>query len=108
MSGDVQRKKATYDWPIVIKLSGRILLNFILLVLCLLTALAVIKASHHTREQYGELQRLESEFQQLQTVYGQLLLEQSTWSAPTRIEGLASGRLEMRLPDIEEIEVVRP
>lgn len=108
MSGEVQRRKPVYDWPIVIKLSGKLLLNLILLVLCLLTALAIIKASHQTREQYGELQRLESEFQQLQTVYGQLLLEQSAWSAPTRIEGLAGERLEMRLPEIEEIEVVRP
>lgn len=108
MSGEDQLPKNRYDWPIVIKFSSKLLLNAILLVLCLLTALAVIKSSHQTREQYGELQRLESEFQQLQTEYGQLLLEQSAWSAPTRVESLAGERLEMRLPEIEEIEVVRP
>jgi cell division protein FtsL len=108
MNGETQRKMPAYDWPITLKLSGRLLLAFVLLVLCLLSALAVITASHLTREQYGKLQQLESEYQQLQTEYGQLLLEQSAWSAPSRVERLASERLEMRLPEIEEIEVVRP
>ncbi|HSH48798.1 MAG TPA: cell division protein FtsL [Halomonas sp.] len=108
MSADAPRNRPAYDWPITLRLSGRLLLVFILLTLCLLSALAVIAASQLTREQYGRLQQLESEYQQLQTEYGQLLLEQSTWSAPSRVERLARERLEMRLPEIEEIEVVRP
>lgn len=108
MNADAPRNKPVYDWPITLRLSGQLLLVFVLLMLCLLSALAVITASHLTREQYGKLQQLESEHQQLQTEYGQLLLEQSAWSAPSRVERLASERLEMRLPEIEEIEVVRP
>lgn len=107
MNGEAPRKTSAFDWPITLKLSARLLLVFVLLLLCLLTALWVIADSHLTREQYGKLQQLESEYQQLQTEYGQLLLEQSAWSAPTRIERLAGERLEMRLPEIEEIEVVR-
>lgn len=108
MNGETQRQAPAFDWPITLKLSARLLLAFALLLLCLLSALWVITASHLTREQYGTLQQLESEYQQLQTEYGQLLLEQSAWSAPSRVERLAGKRLEMRLPEIEEIEVVRP
>nr|WP_245904567.1 cell division protein FtsL [Halomonas lactosivorans] len=86
----------------------RLLLVMGLLLACLVNALAVINASHQTRMQYVELQQLERERDQLQTEWGQLLLEESAWSSPARIERLAVERLEMRLPDVGEVEVIRP
>lgn len=95
-------------WPLA-RFSGLRLLLVVLLVLaCLGSALAVITASHLTREQYADLQRLESEHQQLQTEWGQLLLEDSAWSSPARVEGLAEERLDMRLPEVVDVEVIRP
>lgn len=95
-------------WPLP-RFSGlRLLLVAVLLAVCLGSALAVITTSHLTREQYADLQRLESEHQQLQTEWGQLLLEDSAWSSPARVEGLAAERLEMRLPDVADVEVIRP
>ncbi|MDT8896356.1 cell division protein FtsL [Halomonas sp. I1] len=85
-----------------------LLLNGVLLALCLVSALVVIATSHEIRERYASLQRLESEQQQLQTEWGQLLLEESAWSSPSRIERLASQRLEMRMPDVDDVEVIRP
>ncbi|WP_236645421.1 cell division protein FtsL [Aidingimonas lacisalsi] len=85
-----------------------LLLVVCLLVLMLGSALAVITTAHLTREQYARLQRLEQEEDQLQTEWGQLLLEESAWSSPARIEKLASERLNMRLPDVNEAEVIRP
>ncbi|MFP4137803.1 MAG: cell division protein FtsL [Halomonas sp.] len=79
-----------------------------LLAACFVSALAVIGVSHLTREQYARLQQLEREQQQLQTEWGQLLLEESAWSSPARIERLAVERLEMRLPGVDEVEVIRP
>lgn len=79
-----------------------------LIVLVLGSAMAVITTSHLTREQYARLQRLEREQNQLQTEWGQLLLEESAWSSPARIERVAVERLEMRLPDVNEVEVIRP
>ncbi|GAA0580297.1 cell division protein FtsL [Halomonas salifodinae] len=74
----------------------------------LVSAVAVVASSHLTREQYARLQRLEREHNQLQTEWGQLLLEESAWSSPARVERLAVERLEMRLPDVHEAEVIRP
>lgn len=90
------------------KPSLRLLVVAVLLLACLGSALAVITASHQTREQYVRLQQLEREQNQLQTEWGQLLLEESAWSSPARIEQLAMERLEMRLPDVDEVEVIRP
>lgn len=97
-----------FGWPLP-RFSGLRLLCVVLLVLaCLGSALAVITTSHLTRERYAELQRLESEHQQLHTEWGQLLLEESAWSSPARVESLAGERLEMRLPDVANVEVIRP
>jgi len=86
----------------------RLLLVLLLVVAALVSALAVTTTSHLTRVQYARLQQLEREQNQLQTEWGQLLLEESAWSSPARIERLASERLEMRLPDIERVEVIGP
>ncbi|MCK2182629.1 cell division protein FtsL [Halomonas getboli] len=99
---------SSFAWPLRLRPSWKLALNAVLLLACLGVALAVIATSHQTRGQYAELQRLEREHQQLQTEWSQLLLEESAWSSPSRIERLASDRLEMRLPDIDEIEVIRP
>ncbi|SEK61308.1 cell division protein FtsL [Halomonas daqiaonensis] len=99
---------SSFGWPLRLGISPRLLLVVLLLAACLGSALAVIAASHLTRDQYARLQQLEREQQQLQTEWGQLLLEESAWSSPARIERLAQERLEMRLPAIDEVEVIRP
>lgn len=92
-----------------IKILGwRQLLVAILVGLVLASALAVITSAHMTRVQYARLQQLERQKDKLQTEWGQLLLEESTWSAPSRIERLASERLEMHVPELSEIKVIRP
>jgi len=105
-----QRSAATspFGWPLRLSLSPRLVVTALLLAGCLFSALWVITTSHQTRDQYARLQQLEREQQQLQTEWGQLLLEESAWSSPARIERLAQERLEMRLPDIAEVEVIRP
>ncbi|KJZ11285.1 MULTISPECIES: cell division protein FtsL [Halomonas] len=97
-----------FGWPLPRTMSPRLLLVVALLLACLVSALAVISVSHQTRQQYARLQELEREQQQLQTEWGQLLLEESAWSTPSRVERLAVERLEMRLPDIHDIEVITP
>ncbi|CAM3552920.1 cell division protein FtsL [Halomonas lysinitropha] len=99
---------SSFGWPLRLRVSPLLLLVALLLLACLGSALAVIATSHQTRDQYARLQQLEREQQQLQTEWGQLLLEESAWSSPARIERLAQERLEMRLPAIDEVEVIRP
>nr|WP_297459312.1 cell division protein FtsL [uncultured Halomonas sp.] len=100
--------KSRGSWPLTLRLGWRQLLLALLLVLVLISALAVTTSAHLTRVQYARLQQLELEQDQLQTIWGRLLLEESTWSAPSRIERLARERLEMQVPDINDVEVIRP
>lgn len=95
-------------WPTSMRPTLLLVVNISLVAVCLVSALAVITASHLTRDQYAQLQQLEREENQLQTEWGQLLLEEGAWSSPARIERLAVERLEMRLPDVDEVEVIRP
>jgi len=97
-----------FGWPLRQTFSARLVLVLALLGACLVSALAVISVSHQTRVQYAQLQQLEREQQQLQTEWGQLLLEESAWSSPSRVERMAVERLEMHLPDIHDIEVIAP
>ncbi|SHL98203.1 cell division protein FtsL [Vreelandella subglaciescola] len=86
-------------WPLLI---GALML------LCLLTGLAIVAMTHQTRVQYAELQTLEQENNQLNTEWGQLLLEDGTWSTPARIEKIATERLSMRIPDVHDVKVIQP
>lgn len=76
--------------------------------LCLVLAFGVLHVTHQTREHYGELQRLTDQYRELQTRWGQLLLEESSWSSPARIEQIADQKLGMHIPDVNEVEVIQP
>ena len=43
---------------------------------------------------------------ELQTEYGQLLLEQSTWATQSRIEKIATSKLNMQVPAQQSIVLV--
>ncbi|WP_070987599.1 cell division protein FtsL [Halofilum ochraceum] len=70
------------------------------------SALAVVYSQHQSRALFVELQRLEQEQAELDTQWGRLELEQSTWATHGRIERLAREQLGMRLPDFEREEIV--
>lgn len=86
-------------WPVAISL---------LFLLCMASGLGVVVTTHMTRVQFAQLQQLEQEENQLQTEWGQLLLEEGAWSTPARIEQIATERLGMRIPDVHDVEVIRP
>lgn len=79
-----------------------------LMAACLLSGLGVVGITHETRAQYARLQTLEQEKNQLNTEWGRLLLEDGTWSTPARIEKIATERLDMRIPDVHDVEVIAP
>ncbi len=72
----------------------------------IVSALAVVYSQHYSRALFVELQRLEQEQAELDTQWGRLELEQSTWATQGRIERLAREELGMRLPDFEREEIV--
>ncbi|HET7921967.1 MAG TPA: cell division protein FtsL [Gammaproteobacteria bacterium] len=80
----------------------------LLLVATLLSAFAVVDARHENRVLFARMQQLRQQRDALNVEWGQLLLEQSTWSTHARIEQMAMGKLHMVLPQQVEIVVVPP
>ena len=70
------------------------------------TALGVVYSQHRARALFVEYRELEREQAELDTQWGRLELEQSTWATHGRIERLARERLNMRLPDFARAEIV--
>ena len=79
-----------------------------LVVVFLISALAVIYASHATRARYASLQTEQHASDTLDSEYEKLLLEQSVWAGYNRVDQLARETLQMRSPDQTNLLVVRP
>ena len=71
------------------------------------SALAVSYWAHLNRRAFHDWQQLEAARDQLQTEWGQLLLEQSALSAYSRVEQLARKQLHMKAPDQTELRLLR-
>jgi len=80
----------------------------LLLLAVLLSAFAVIDARHENRVLFAQLQQLRQQRDALNVEWGQLLLEQSTWSTHARIEQMATQKLDMVVPEHVEIVVTPP
>lgn len=74
----------------------------------LASAVGVVWSKQQSRNQFVELQRLEKERDQLDTEWGQLRLEQSTWVTYGRIEKVAREELRMVIPDPKQVHLVEP
>jgi cell division protein FtsL len=70
------------------------------------TAMLVIHARHQSRLLFSELQVVRAEGDELNTEWGQLLLEEGTWSEHRRVEAMAHTRLDMNIPGRDRIVVV--
>ena len=82
-------------------------LLYALLVSLLVSGLMVVKTTHENRFTFNELQVLREEANQLDVEWGQLLLEQSTFGLDGRIEQKATRELQMRVPRISDIVMVK-
>lgn len=79
----------------------------LLLLLVVGFAIAVVLAKHHTQSLFVSLQDLHEERDQLDREWTQLLLEQSVWSAESRIDSIATKDLGMHTPQPAKIIMVR-
>jgi cell division protein FtsL len=77
-----------------------------LLLLIVMSAIGVVYSSHLSRQLFAEQAILIEKNDQLQLEWAQLLLEQSAWSSPNRIESVARERLNMEVPATEEIQLI--
>lgn len=89
-------------------LPGGSFLMLLLFIGVLVSSVAVSYSAHWNRQLlntlYGEL----NERDKAQAEWGRLILEQSTWTAHSRIETLATEQLKMRVPAADEVRMVAP
>ena len=74
----------------------------------LVSALAVSYSAHVDRQMLIAVFAELSERDKMQAEWGRLILEQSTWTAHSRIESLAVGQMQMRIPEPAEVQLVKP
>lgn len=77
-------------------------------VLVVVSALAVAYSSHWSRVLLNQLAAEMDQRENAQAEWGRLILEQSTWTAHSRIETLATNELKMRVPEASEVILVQP
>lgn len=87
--------------------SPRMAIIIALLLLVLVSGISVIYTSFKSRYLLNQLQQLKTQRNELQVQWGQLLIEQSTFSLESRVERKASQELSMIVPNISEIVMVR-
>ncbi|HAO24877.1 MULTISPECIES: cell division protein FtsL [unclassified Methylophaga] len=80
----------------------------VMTLLVLVSSVAVVYTKHAGRSEFVALQQLENRRDQLNEEWGKLLLEQSTWASPARVELQSRTRLNMQVPNNEQTVVVKP
>ena len=79
----------------------------ILLVTVFISALSVVYVQAENRLLYSHLTSLQKNRDSLHIQWGQLLLEESTWSTQARVEHTAEQQLNMVLPKQKNIVIVK-
>lgn len=72
------------------------------------SSIGVISSTHLARAAFNDLQKLKSEYIDLQEENAQLLIEKSTWSAEVWVGDVASTQLGMVPPEVSSIVLVKP
>lgn len=96
---------SVYQWAGINRSSSLLLLAMLTLVLR--AGLSVVQTTHDNRFSFNELQELRAQANQLDVEWGQLLLEQSTFGVEGKIESKAVEYLQMRVPEIASIVMVK-
>ena len=71
-----------------------------------ISALSVVYVQDQNRMLFSELSSLQQKRDAMHVEWGQLLLEESTWSTQARIQRLASSDLQMHLPKQKNIIII--
>ena len=96
----------TLSFVNVITLSNPAVLLCTLLLSVIISAFSVITLSDNHREVTGLLSTLQQEHSQLETRYGQLLLEENTLASPIRVEKMAKQNDNMTFPTAQQVVMI--
>jgi len=84
-----------------------LLLDGVLMIAMLTSAIAVVWSRNESRELFMRLTTLQNRRDALNVEFGRLELEQATWADPARIEQVARQQLGMINPPPQDIRVIR-
>jgi cell division protein FtsL len=79
----------------------------VMVALVIVSSVGVIYSKHMNRNEFIQLQKLEKQRDLLNEEWGRLLLEQSTWGSPSRVEQQAKTRLDMVVPKADSTVVIK-
>ena len=79
----------------------------LLLLATVATAMAAAYARHESRKLFVELQQLQAERDDMNVEWGQLQLEQSTYTTHGKVEAAARTRLNMAIPRPDQVVILR-
>lgn len=88
------------------RLSLQIQIGVGLLLILVVSSVAVIYAKQQSRKLFGEQEVLRKERDELSVELTRLLVEQSTWASPARVEKEARERLKLRMAEVADIKVI--
>jgi cell division protein FtsL len=100
-----QSVPSVYQWAGILSTSTLVL--GILLAIVLSSGLSVVLTTHENRFAFNELQVLKDQANKLEVEWGQLLIEQSTFGVEGKIEQKAVDDLQMHIPELSNIVMVR-
>jgi cell division protein FtsL len=89
-------------------LPGGSFFMLLLFIAVLVSAIGVSYSAHWNRQLLNSLYAELSVRDKAQAEWGRLILEQSTWTAHSRIEALATEQLKMKIPNAADIRMVSP
>ncbi len=79
----------------------------VLLAAVALSAIGVVYSKYLSRRDFVALQELQAEKERLGVEWGRLQLEESTLATDSQVEQRARDRLQMHLPDMNDVVVIR-
>ena len=92
---------------LAVVVSRNVLVVFVLLVVVESCALAVIYTTYKNRALFSQLEKMRDDAEEMQVVWHQLLLEQSTLASFNRVADIAHKNLNMNIPDPHAVVVLR-
>lgn len=87
-------------------MKARLVVTFVLLTVVVGSAIGVIYSKHRSRRLFVQLQEVQQERDQLNIEWGRLQLEQGAWATRGRIERIAHERLDMRMPNQNDMVIL--
>jgi len=92
---------------LAVVVSRNVFIVFALLIVVEICATGVIYTTYKNRVLFSQLEKMRDDAEEMQVVWHQLLLEQSTLASFNRVAEVAHTNLKMNIPDPHAVVVLR-